>query len=304
MKKKTGLIIALIAFVFALIIGLFALWLSSKFFSPKESEKISEKETKTRRVSPNIRNLDLISEAESLAVHLPFGNPSEATTENPENYLLINRYMIISYSKSRRVPNWVAWRLTDADIGKMDRVDSFRPDDRIPESWGRVTPFDYTGSGFDRGHLCPSADREGSQAAMDSTFLMTNIAPQTPDLNRGPWEKLESYTRTLARRNQDVYIIAGTYGEIGRIKNKIAIPASFWKILAVLPRGASIDSINENTRVIAVEMPNVKGIKNADWFIYRTTVRDIESKTGYNFFSSLPQNLQDQLETKFDQAID
>ncbi|MCX7640954.1 MAG: DNA/RNA non-specific endonuclease [Pyrinomonadaceae bacterium] len=296
MKKKLGILVAVLAFVFALFIGLSILWIGSKFLTPTERrESVAPERT---------RSLDELTETESLQVHLPFGNPSNASKTDPENFLLVNQYMVISYSRSRRIPNWVAWRLTADDIGKLDRIDSFRPDDRIPAHWGRVIPSDYTGTGFDRGHICPSADREGSQKAMDSTFLMTNIAPQTPDLNRGPWEKFESYLRTLARRRKTIYTIAGSYGESGKIKNKIAVPETFWKIATIMPDGAPPSSINENTRVIAVEMPNVRGIKNADWFIYRTTVREIEKKTGYNFFSSLPQNLQEALETKKDGIID
>lgn len=296
MKRKTGLIVAILAFVFSLLIGLFTLWLGSKLLTPDDRKE---------KISPErVRNLDEITEAESLQIHLPFGNPSNANAFDPENFLLINPYMVISYSQSKRIPNWVAWRLTSDDIGKLDRIDSFRPDERIPASWGRVVPTDYTGTGFDRGHLCPSADREGSLKAMESTFLMTNIAPQTPDLNRGPWEKLESYLRTLARRRQNLYIIAGTYGQQGKIKDKITIPETFWKIAVVIPKNLPPSSINEKTRVIAVEMPNLQAIKDTDWFIYRTTVREIENKTGYNFFSSLPQNLQDVLETKKDSRID
>ena len=129
---------------------------------------------------------------------------------------------------------------------------------------------------------------------------MTNMIPQTGDLNRGPWAKLEAYLRTLVTRGSDVYITAGAYGEKGKLKNKVTVPTNTWKIAVAVPAGADVSAINENTRVIAVDMPNVKGIKNADWQTYRTTARDIEQKTGYNFFSVLPQNLQNALETKVD----
>jgi endonuclease G len=135
---------------------------------------------------------------------------------------------------------------------------------------------------------------------MSETFLMTNMTPQTGDLNRGPWQKLEGYLRTLVTRGNDVYIVAGVYGEKGKLKNKVSIPTNDWKIAVVLPTGSPISAINENTRVIAVDMPNVKGIKNADWQTYRTSVRQIEQNTGYKFLSNLPQNLQDVLETKVD----
>lgn len=243
---------------------------------------------------------------EARQIYLALGNPNNAApdTANADNFLLVNNFYALSYNRSRATANWVAWRVSKADTGNVSREDSFRPDDRLPKSWGRVTPSDYTGSGYDRGHICPSADRNGNPEAMAETFLMSNMIPQTPDLNRGPWAKLEGYLRTLVTRGSDVYIYAGVYGEKGRIKKKITIPANTWKIAVAVPAGSRIDAINENTRVIAVDMPNVKGIKNADWQIYRTTVRDLEQKTGYNFFSNLPQNLQDKLENKKDNIND
>lgn len=233
-------------------------------------------------------------------IYLALGNPSNANASDPNNYLLVNNYMAISYSRERAIPNWVAWRVTRADMGDVDREDSFRPDDRLPKGWARVTPADYTGSGFDRGHICPNADRNGSPDSMAATFLMTNMTPQTPDLNRGPWQKLEAYLRTLVTRGSDVYIVSGVYGENGKIKRKVTIPSNNWKIAVAVPAGSNLSAVNENTRVIAVDVPNVKGIKNADWQTYRTTVRDIERKTGYNLLSNLPQNLQDALENKKD----
>jgi endonuclease G len=291
-KQKSALTI--VGIIFAVAFGIFIYWAGKKL------EDYLRDRTPEKPVSTSPRKNKPLSEEEAIELFLPFGNPSNASKNDPENYLLVNQYMIISYSRSKRIPNWVAWRITSYDLGNLEREDSFRPDERLPRGFERVVPSDYTGSGFDRGHMCPSADRTSEPEAMASTFLMTNIAPQTPDLNRGPWEKLESYLRTLVRRRQDVYVIAGNYGEKGKIKNKITIPTNFWKIAVVLPADSPPSSINQTTRIIAVDMPNVKGIKNADWFFYRTTVREIEQKTGYNFFSNLPQSLQDELETKID----
>ncbi len=237
---------------------------------------------------------------EAQAAYLALGNPSNAAASDPNNYLLVNNFMAISYNRDKGIPNWVAWRVTNADLGQLNREDSFRPDDRLPKGWTRVTPSDYTGSGFDRGHVCPNADRYGSREAADSTFLMTNMTPQTPDLNRGPWQKLEAYTRTLVNRGSDVYVYAGVYGDRGKLKKKVTIPEYNWKVVVAVPAGMSFNAINENARVIAVNMPNVKGILNADWQIYRTSVRQIEQATGYNLLSALPQNVQETLETKVD----
>ncbi|HEY8563596.1 MAG TPA: DNA/RNA non-specific endonuclease [Pyrinomonadaceae bacterium] len=241
-----------------------------------------------------------VSPAEAQSVYLALGNPSNASQTDPNNYLLVNNYMAISYNRDRGIPNWVAWRVTKADLGALEREDAFRPDDRLPKGWTRVTPADYTGSGYDRGHICPNADRYGSREAADATFLMTNMTPQTGDLNRGPWQRLEAYLRTLVTRGSDVYVYAGVYGDAGKIKRKVTIPSNNWKVAVVVPAGTPTDAINETARVIAVDMPNVKGIKNADWQIYRTTPRAIEQATGYDLFSKLPPNVQNALETKVD----
>ena len=251
---------------------------------------------------PQIPSTAPASPEQAAAVYLAFGNPSNASASEPNNYLLVNNYFALSYNRDKAIPNWAAWRISPAEVGDFPRPepDPFRPDNRLPKSWKRVTPSDYTGSGFDRGHLTPSADRSGSIEGMSETFLMTNMTPQTGDLNRGPWAKLESYLRTLVTRGNDVYIYAGVYGENGKVKNKVSIPTNDWKVAVVVPTGSSVYAINENTRVIAVDMPNVRGILRADWQVYRTTVRQIEQNTGYNLLSTLPQNIQDSLETRTD----
>jgi endonuclease G len=254
--------------------------------------------------NPNAAPVQPTTPAEAVKTYLMLGNPSNAGTTDDNNYQLVNNYMIISYNRSRAIPNWVAWRVTKADMSDLQRVDSFRPDDRLPAGWVRIKPSDYTGSGYDRGHICPNADRDGSPEAMASTFVMTNMTPQTPDLNRGPWEKLEGYLRTLVTRGSDVYIYAGVYGENGKLKNKISIPTNNWKIAVVVPAGTGISGVTETMRVIAVDMPNVKGIKNADWQTYRTTVRTIEQKTGLSFFATMQPNIQSAFRDKVDTIND
>jgi endonuclease G len=78
------------------------------------------------------------------------------------------------------------------------------------------------------------------------------------------------------------------------------VPTNCWKIIVVLPPGGSSPLIDENTRVIAVDIPNEGGIRNIYWQRFRTSVREIEQKAGLNFFSALPQELQDQIETRID----
>ena len=301
-KKLTGGGIALIIIVLVLI---FCFWVGKKINDrlrgTPETPEVSRPDGR-----PEIPSMPPANAEEAQRVYLALGNPSGAGAADPNNYLLVNNYFALSYNRDRGIPNWAAWRISKAELGDFPRPnpDPFRPDDRLPKGWKRVTPSDYTGSGFDRGHLAPSADRSASVEGMSETFLMTNMTPQTGDLNRGPWQKLEGYLRTLVTRGSDVYIYSGVYGDKGKLKNKVSVPTNSWKIAVVVPGGSPVSAINERARVIAVDMPNVKGIKNADWQIYRTSVRQIEQNTGYNFFSNLPQNLQDALETKVDNIND
>ena len=124
-----------------------------------------------------------------------------------------------------------------------------------------MRPTDYTGSGYDRGHIAPSADRTRNKADNSSTFLMTNMMPQVPEVNRGVWGDLEEYCRELVQQGKELYIVAGPVGRNGSIgrKEKIAVPAKNWKVIAVLDRqGLGMQGVNANTRTIAVIMPNDK----------------------------------------------
>lgn len=239
---------------------------------------------------------------QSSSIHLMLGNPSGATADpaNFTNYLLVGEISAISYNDDRGSANWISWRTTRSDLGdKIPRPD-FRPDPRLPDDFQRIGHYDYSGSGLDRGHLVPSADRFADRKQNEQTFYLSNIVPQTKDLNQFPWEKLESYARYLARRGSDIYTIAGVYGDKGRLRRKVTIPTNCWKILLVLKKGQGSNNIDQNTRVIAVDMPNIDGIENDGWEKYKVSVRSIEQKTGYNFFDQLASELQDILETRID----
>jgi endonuclease G len=296
MKNKViiGGIIALAGIV---LIALACIWLGKKINDGIKTDDNTTTETRipeAEKTSPTITNVD-----QAQKIYLALGNPSNAlqNSSNADNYLMINTAYVLSYNNSRGAANWVAWRITESDFGNAERQNNFRPDPNLPKNFTRITPTDYTGSGFDRGHLCPSADRSSSPEANSQTFYMTNMIPQTPDLNRNVWNDFETYSRDLVKRGKvDLYIVAGCYGEKGRLKMKITVPTNCWKLIVAVPPGADSSAINENTHVIAVDMPNAPNIGKTDWRKFRTTVRAIEQRTGYNFLSNLPQNLQDKLE--------
>ncbi|UOQ72809.1 DNA/RNA non-specific endonuclease [Hymenobacter cellulosilyticus] len=243
--------------------------------------------------------------------HLTMGNPSGATTSatNYTNYLMSKSQFALSYHRDRAIPNWVSWHLSSAWVGSTPRQDNFAADATLPSGWFRATSSSYTGSGFDRGHNCPSADRTGSVADNSATFLMTNMMPQASVNNQQTWAGLENYCRTLINQGNELYIICGSYGNGGTGVNgyattiaggKIAVPARCWKVVVVLPEGSNDASrVTTSTRVIAINTPNTTSI-GTSWGSYRTTVDAIESATGYNILSAVSSTVQATIEARVD----
>jgi endonuclease G len=240
--------------------------------------------------------------------NLKAGNPSKATTDpaNTDNYLLLKPQYVLSYSKSRNIANWASWTLNSSWLGEAKRKDQFRPDPDLPKGWYRVVTKDYSGSGFDRGHLVNSEDRTKNDVDNAATFLLTNIIPQSPDNNRGIWEELESYSRKLARDGKELYIIAGgngvggegSNGKTSQLKGKVTVPSTMWKVILVLDDPAKgLAGVTQNTRTIAVLMPNKQG-RNNKWQDFCSTVADVQKLTGYDFFSNVPPDIQKQIESK------
>ncbi len=247
------------------------------------------------------------------SVHLTFGDPgcntvygcAAANTGQPTNFLMDKPEYSVSYNRDRGGPNWVSWHLSDEWVGSLTRVDTFRPDPGVPAEWYRVQAFDFSGTGFDRGHMVPNADRdkETSIPINQATFLMSNMLPQAPDNNQGPWAEFENYLRSLLPANE-IYIIAGGYGTGGSGSNggvtttiaggNVTVPAQTWKVALVIPKasGDDISRVDCSTRTIAVLMPNEQGIRNDPWENFITTVDAVEALTGYDFY----QNLSDPYE--------
>jgi endonuclease G, mitochondrial len=245
--------------------------------------------------------------------NLALGNPSNAVTNTSysDNYLMVKNAFTLSYNKNKGIANWVSWHLSTAWKGPTDRQNDFRPDPNLPQNWYEVTPSDYARTGFDRGHLCPSDDRDGTLEDNQETFFMTNMTPQAPDHNRGIWKTLEDFGRILTQQGNEVYIIAGTIGEGGTGTNgfaktigkndNITVPASLWKIIVVLPVGQNdVLRINENTRIIAVNIPNDNSVGTNSWKNYRVSVDELERLTGYDFLSNVSTEIQAVIEGRVD----
>jgi endonuclease G, mitochondrial len=228
-------------------------------------------------------------------INLLMGNPSQAThsPSNSENYLISRPQYALSYSKNKGIPNWVSWELKASWIGTTERADNFSPDDELPTGWERIKPSDYTGSGFDRGHMANSADRSRSPEDNIPTFLMTNIIPQAPDNNRGVWVELENYSRQGGIGSKGLKATVG--------KGKVIVPAVTWKVILVLDQpNSGVAGVTKNTRTIAVIIPNKQGVLNDNWQKYVVSVQEVEKLTGYKFFTNVPSEIRDVIDKKID----
>jgi endonuclease G len=240
------------------------------------------------------------------------GNPSGATTSvttSFNNYLYDHTYYIDSYNRDKGEPNWTSWYVGPTSLGSTARQDDFRADTALPTGWYEVGATSYSGSGFDRGHNCPSADRTSTVAANSATFLMDNMIPQAPNNNQQTWGNFENYIRSLVTAGNEVYVIMGTYGSGGTGSagtattingGLIAVPAHIWKVVVVIPNGNSdLSRITSTTRVITIDTPNINTISST-WTTYISTVKAIETATGYTLLGAVPSAIRTVLENEKD----
>ncbi len=236
--------------------------------------------------------------------HLALGNPSKAVSsyDSTGNFLIARPQYALSFNSSAGRPNWVSWHLNAAWLGPVSRQEDFRSDDELPPSWYRVTENDFSGTGYDRGHMCPSGDRTATETDNSETFLMTNMVAQAPDNNQGPWADLENYCRELVANGAELFIVSGCYGINGTIAGgHISVPSRIWKVIVVLDQPESgISGVTSSTRVIAVDMPNANGIRSNNWKNYRITVDDIEAATGLDILSGVSPSVQSVIESGID----
>ncbi len=248
------------------------------------------------------------------AEHMVMGNPSNATTNTSvmTNYLMMKIQYALSYNNDREIPNWTSWHLDSTWRGSAPRQDDFRNDTTLPQGFHQVQGTDYVGSGFDRGHMCPSADRTSTIADNSATFLMTNMVPQAPGNNQGPWAALENYLRTFLPGNELFIISGGTgmggtgsSGSASMLASGVTVPAVTWKVALILPVGDNdVSRVDGNTRTIAVIMPNNDNIRPDQWQKYLATVDQVEALSTYDFYSNVPASIQDVFEARLDAAND
>lgn len=207
--------------------------------------------------------------------------------------ILANQGFVTGYCDALGNPVWTAYRVRDVSPlpAPPERPGTFLVDTR---TLVKITPEDYTHSGFERGHMAPNyaiATRYGAEAQRQ-TFLMSNIAPQRRELNAGLWKELEMKIATAyPARFSEVWVLAGPIfdrqpRELGR---GVAIPGAFYMIV--------IDEAEAGLRAQAFLLPQELR-PDANLSDLRTSIDDIEQRTGLDFLSGLPDEAESVLERR------
>ena len=200
----------------------------------------------------------------------------------------------LSYSEKHEQAVWITYVLTNKKLkNKKVKRDGFEfvPDPAIKE--GSAAGEDYSNikrKGIDRGHLVPAGDMQWSKIAMQESFYYSNISPQNADFNRGIWKDLEKKVRDWVEQYKAVQVVTGpvltaTYKHIG--PNKVSIPDYFYKVLLIYS--------DSDTMGIGFIIPNEKS--DIDIMLYSVTIDSVETFTGIDFFPSLPDKLEEAVES-------
>lgn len=211
---------------------------------------------------------------------------------------LDREFFVICYRPDWKIPIWVGYQLLDNQLnGSVERTDNFRRDPGVLTQ--AASPADYKGSDYDRGHMAPASVFRGSYEAMSATFLMSNMAPQTPALNRGSWRAIEAAVSDLKRAGGDVWVFTGNLMLTDQYRpgapekfigaNNIAVPThSFKAVLRRTPKG--------EWEAYGFVAPNWFGGLPKDVSSFLVSIDNIETMSGLDFFSVLPDEIENPIE--------
>lgn len=214
---------------------------------------------------------------------IPYGQPSLSHQINAV-YRCRTGYFLENDTDAK-IPVWVAYTLTpEHAIGCAARSNAFAPDQSLSKA-NRADPKDYAKSGFDIGHIAPDGDMSWDSAVERESFILTNMTPQQPHLNRGSWKLLESDVRAWAQeRNHTLLIYAGPIYNIATDKKigagNIDVPTQFYKIV-----------IDTNTSEVLSFIFPAAGIDNNELSGLCVSVTTVETLSGISF--PLPAKYQE-----------
>ena len=267
--------------LYAAKVGAKQLWIS------KGAEHAQAYQAHKEEYIRQLRQFSLVSCAQRQEVRVEEGVERPAPIEG--EIVLEKKAYTVSYNQETRCPNWVAWKLTaEHTDGPYKRVNFYEEDD-VPEP--RATLRDYKGSGWSRGHMCPAGDNKWDSEAMAESFSLVNVCPQNARLNSGVWNSIEMDCRKWARKYGEVYVVCGpvylnkAHEAIG--PNEVVVPEAFFKVVLCL---------KGKPKAIGVVVKNTEGAKKKD--LYYNTIDQVERITGYDFFPSLPDDIEKKVEAR------
>jgi len=239
---------------------------------------VQKKETNDNPLEVKINLPEIIEpeilDADDLSKYLPERKTGDT--------MIVHKFMVISYCRALKNPEWAVYKLDKERVLSQTnaRRRNFEPDPAMRATAGS---WDYSESGYDRGHIIPAEDMDFNEEAMQESFYMSNISPQLPGFNRGIWKKLENTVRKNAARKGDLIIITGsifTDGELTEINNGVAVPSHFFKVL--------LHEEDNKKSAIAFVLPHAESQSSLSEFVM--TVSEAEKKCGINFFQNYKDN--------------
>ena len=226
------------------------------------------------------------------AQQLPKGHPDAEYAPAVQGQLLVNPSYVVDFDGPSGVAHWVHYALQASEcVGPAVRSNDFHLDRRAP---GCPDNQAYSASGYDRGHLKPAADSKSSQAEMHASFLMSNMAPQTPGLNRGVWKKLEEHVRAWSFVHREVHVTCGPSDySMGTLPSGVRVPAAFWKVIL---------RTSPDTSCLAFRFPNQSHVSSS---LEASLVRvdDLEAELGIDLFPALPDDLEQRIEAQLPKTL-
>jgi len=273
--------------IFALLAGA-AFWLFNQFSGKKSLDTdgpiLKTEAPADRPTAPGTASAPSAGSASTVPENIL---PASTTGE-----VVRHTWYALSYSEAHEQAEWVAYELTRDRLNQewVARSNNFRPDFAV--STESATPRDYSGSGYDKGHLCPAADMAFEEKAMEESFYMSNMSPQVKAFNMGVWRELEECTRDWARKFKRLYVATGPVlaaaplGQIGQ--SKVTVPGAYYKVLLAPDQG----------KAIAFLMPNALSDKPV--MDFACSIDAVEKSTGLDFFPQLLKGLDEELEGSLD----
>ena len=265
-KKKKN---SLISWFIALVVGIISLITGKSWMDWDSTQEIIQESNK---------------QVDSSRMEIPL-------TKSEQGQIIQRTGYTLSYDAKNKTPQWVAWELTKEETrGNEERTNEFQPD---PDVIGaKVLTYDYSHSGYDRGHMAPAGDMKWNKKAMEESFYMSNICPQDHNLNTEDWNDLEMKCREWARRYGKVYIVCGPIYNGKRNEyigeHRVKVPDAFFKVILI--------NKENKQRALGFLFENESGERPLEEYL--TPVDSIEKLTGMDFFSALPDNIENKLEAE------